>query len=102
MSYLQSLASLANPSSPVGAPPRVGPNVGKPPPANPEVAPPPYDAAHDPAWKAHVDPHDHAWRNFINGLDADSRELLRGKLNALSGGAPAPLPTPPPPPAPIA
>lgn len=88
MSFGAALNALANPAPPVGKPPTV---AAIPPPPNPNAAPPAYDIAHDPGWKGMVDPHDHALRNFLNGISPEERELLRAwKFGAQAPAAPIP------------
>lgn len=93
-SAIQNLRNLGG----VGAPPSAKPSpaVGTPPPPNPNAAPHPYDAANDPAWKGLLDAADHAFRNFLNGLDPDHREMLRQKLTTAATPSPTPTATPTP------
>lgn len=54
-------------------------NAG-PPTATPEVPPPPYDAAKDPTWKQYLQHGGEAFRNFVNGLQDDERQMLHGVM----------------------
>lgn len=94
MAYLNALQSAA---APVGTPPATpAPNVGTPPAAQPHVEAPPYDAANDPAWKGLLDPNDHAFRNFLNELSPEHRQMLLQKAMTMKAqrAAPSPIPGP--------
>lgn len=111
------LHQLAGSGSPVGAPPG-GRNIGAPPPPQSHIEPAPYDAAKDPTWKTMLAHGGEEFRNFLNGLDDGTRQMLHGvlqslqKANPLSGAVQAlqganPLQqaaqalSPPPPPGPV-
>jgi hypothetical protein len=89
----------------LGAPPAPVRTMGAPPPAaQPHVAPPPYDAATDPAWRGILDPNDHAFRNTLNEMDPETRQMLLQKMMAARAGSmlnaaphmpPQPAPGPP-------
>lgn len=91
--YHKAIAKLATP--PLGTPP-----------AQPHVAPAPYDVAQDPGWMAAFPEiaQDHEFRNFINNVSPEERQMLFKRLaqNArevnASLGQSYTLPTPPPPP----
>lgn len=51
-----------------------------PPPPAPHVTPPPYDAALDGAWQNYLEPNDHAFRNVLNEMDPDQRQLILQQL----------------------
>lgn len=82
----------------VGAPPSPtpSPQVGTPPPANPNASPPPYDSAHDPAWKGLLQHGEDAFRNFLNGLDQDTRVMLLNKIKQALATPPPTAATPTP------
>lgn len=73
--YLDALTPHRNLGQPANA--RV--NVGVPPPQS-HVEAPPYDAALDGSWKHYLNPHDHAFRNHINGMSPEERQMLLNKM----------------------
>ena len=94
-------AGLGAPSAAPGAG-----SIGAPPPPVPSTEPPPYDVLQDPSWKGLVGPNEHAWRNFLNELSPEHRQMLLQKAMQLkAGNRPAgpppqagPMPGPPMPP----
>jgi hypothetical protein len=92
VAYLNELAALAGKG--VGQPPQPrAQTLGQPPgsvgvpAAQPHVEPPPYDAAMDPAWKGILNPSDHEFRNALNDMSPEIRQLLLTRL--MSGAKPA-------------
>jgi hypothetical protein len=52
----------------------------QPPPAQPHIAAPPYDVASDPGWRTYLDPVDHPFRNELNQMDPETRQLILARL----------------------
>jgi hypothetical protein len=68
------------------------------PPAQPHIEPAPYDAATDPGWQGLLDPNDHEFRNFLNQISPEERQMLLKRAQTLGakGGGAQPAPAMPP------